>query len=250
MGGSGPTWPANVFYYIGGVMPPAAAIVVLYMHHSPDTQRDFWRRLVDGRRIGGRWYAATLLTVPALTGLAALLDIVLGGGGGTPEALLRFLPRPLAVVPFALSTLVVGPLPEELAWRGYGLDRLQERLSPVASSLVVGAVWTIWHIPLFGIAGTYQQGLGVGTQAFWLYLLDKVPQSVLMTWIYNNPQRSTQSAVLFHTMVNLVGELFELEPRAEVFYIALWYIVAGLVAALWGARDVEAIGRSRSQRKV
>jgi hypothetical protein len=115
MGGSGPTWPANVFYYIGGVMPPAAAIVVLYMHHSPDTQRDFWRRLVDGRRIGGRWYAATLLTVPALTGLAALLDIVLGGGGGTPEALLRFLPRPLAVVPFALSTLVVGPLPEELA---------------------------------------------------------------------------------------------------------------------------------------
>jgi hypothetical protein len=111
-------------------------------------------------------------------------------------------------------------------------------------------VWTIWHIPLFGIAGTYQQGLGVGTQAFWLYLLDKVPQSVLMTWIYNNTQRSTQSAVLFHTMVNLVGELFELEPRAEVFYIALWYIVAGLVAALWGARDVEAIGRSRSQRKV
>jgi len=250
IGGTGPAWLANVLYYLGGVMPPAAAIIVLYTCHSPDRQRDFWRRLVDGKLIQGRWYVITLLTVPTLTSLAALLDIVLGGGGVAPEALLRFLTRPLAVVPFALLTLVVGPLPEELAWRGYGLDRLQERLSPLASSLILGAVWTLWHIPLFGIPGTYQQGLGLGTRAFWLYQLDKIPQSILLTWIYNNTRRSTLSAVLFHTTINLVGELFELEPRAEVFYIALWSIAAGLVAALWSARDVEATGPSSSSRRA
>ena len=250
LSGAGPTWAVTALYYLGGVMPPAVAMIVLYTRHSAERQRDYWRRLLDVTRIRGRWYAAVLLTVPVLTGLAALLDVILGGSGCAPEALLQFLPRPFALIPFALFTLVVGPLPEELAWRGYGLDRLQERLSPLASSLLLGAVWTIWHLPLFGIDGTYQQGLGLGTQAFWLYMLDKVPQSVLMTWIFDNSRRSTLSAVLFHTMVNFVGELVELRPRAEVLYIGLWYVAAGMVAGLWHAKGIRLTRQSSNHHGV
>jgi membrane protease YdiL (CAAX protease family) len=214
-------------------------LALLYTRHTREQQRDYWRRVVDVRRISARWYAITLLTVPALTFLAALLDAVLGGHGAAPEALPRFLPRLPAIVPFAAFMLLFGPLPEELAWRGYGLDRLQARLTPLTSSLVVGAAWTVWHLPLFLIDGTYQHGLGLGTRGCWLFMLDKVPQSVLMTWIHNNTRRSTLSAVLFHFTVNFIGELFQLTPRSEVFYIALWYAAAGLVAALWQAGDTE-----------
>ncbi len=233
---SGPAWSATLLHYLGGVMPLAVTLVLLYTHHTAEEQRDYWRRVIDFNRIGGRWYAITLLTMPLLSLLAALLDVMLGGGGGIPTGLLRFLPRPLSIVPFAIFMLLFGPLPEELAWRGYGLDRLRERQSPLVASLILGAVWTVWHLPLFFIRSTYQRGLGLGTQRFWLYMLDKMPQSVLMTWIYNNTRRSTLSAILFHFTVNFVGELFDLAPQAELFYIALWYVAAGLVAALWGAR--------------
>jgi membrane protease YdiL (CAAX protease family) len=68
----------------------------------------------------------------------------------------------------------------------------------LTSSLILGAAWTVWHLPLFFIQGSYQHSLGLGTVRFWLYMMDKVPQSVLMTWIYNNNRRSTLSAILFH----------------------------------------------------
>jgi membrane protease YdiL (CAAX protease family) len=87
--------------------------------------------------------------------------------------------------------LFFGPVPEELGWRGCALDRLQERDSALISSLIIGGTWALWHLPLFFIAGTYQHGLGVGTPAFWLFMVTKFPDSILMTWIYNNTRRST-----------------------------------------------------------
>jgi membrane protease YdiL (CAAX protease family) len=89
--------------------------------------------------------------------------------------------QPFGIVRFAMFTLVFGPLPEELAWRGYALDRLQMRWNALMSSLMLEGVWTVWHLPLFFIKGSYQHGLGVGTLGFWLFMMDKVPQSIIMT---------------------------------------------------------------------
>jgi membrane protease YdiL (CAAX protease family) len=170
-----------------------------------------------------------------------VVDVLLGGAGPKLEAAERFVQQPWMFVPFAVFTLVFGPLPEELAWRGYALDGLQGKWSALTSSLILGVAWTVWHLPLFFIQGSYQYGLGLGTARFWLYMMDKVPQSVLMTWIYNNNRRSTLSAILFHFTVNLIGELFGLTLRAEAIYILLWIVAAVGVAVLWGperlARD-------------
>ncbi len=51
----------------------------------------------------------------------------------------------------ALQVALIGPLSEELGWRGYALDALQARWSAAASSLVVGLAWSLWHLPLFFI---------------------------------------------------------------------------------------------------
>lgn len=50
-----------------------------------------------------------------------------------------------------------------------------------------------------------------------------------MTWIYNRTRRSTLSAVLFHFLINFVGELYDLTARAELFYILLWVAMALVV---------------------
>jgi membrane protease YdiL (CAAX protease family) len=227
-------FPAMLLLYLGGVGPPLAAIVLTYLTQSRAGRRDFWSRVVDLRRIGVGWYAIILLTFPALIGLAALLDVLTGGAVPRFETAARFLSRPLAILPFALLMLIFGPLPEELGWRGYALDRLQARWGALASSLVLGAVWALWHLPLFFIRGTYQHGLGMGSLRFWLFFADLVPKSVLYTWIYNNNRRSTLSAVLFHFMGNLSGELFTLPERAELYKV-LWGAVAALaVIAIWG----------------
>ncbi|MGB4118105.1 MAG: CPBP family intramembrane glutamic endopeptidase [Polaromonas sp.] len=48
--------------------------------------------------------------------------------------------------------MVGDPLGEELGWRGFALPAMQARLGWRAASLVLGAVWGVWYLPLFFIA--------------------------------------------------------------------------------------------------
>lgn len=56
---------------------------------------------------------------------------------------------------FAGFVLVLGPVPEEIGWRGYALDRLQNRWSALGASLGPRRGWAAWHIPLFFMEGVY-----------------------------------------------------------------------------------------------
>jgi membrane protease YdiL (CAAX protease family) len=228
--------PVPILIALGGIGPMVVAIALTYTTQSRDGRRDYWKRLIDFKRINLRWYAVILLVVPAITGLAVLLDILLGGQGAHLEA--RFRSNLVSILPFVVFTVFFGPLPEELGWRGYALDRLQEKHSALASSLLLGTVWTLWHLPLFLIEGTYQNGLGLGSPAFWLYAGIMIPQSILMTWIYNHTQRSTLSAVLFHFVINFVGELFALSARADLYQAAVWAIAAIGVVVFWGPKTL------------
>jgi membrane protease YdiL (CAAX protease family) len=59
-------------------------------------------------------------------------------------------------------------------------------------------------------------------------------ESVIMTWIYNNTQRSTLSAILFHFMMNFTGEFLRL-PGDFKNYQFLWLIVIAIVVVIiWG----------------
>lgn len=233
-----PATPVLLFHYIGGIIPPLVTILLIYVQHTPEERREYWQRVIEFKRIGIKWYAVIFLIAPVLAGLGALVDVITGGKGAVPEGAARFTSHPLAMVPFAIFMLLFGPLPEELAWRGYALGQLQKSWNALASSLFLGAVWTVWHIPLFFIPGSYQHGLGLGTLGFWLFMVGKIPLSVLMTWVYNNNRRSTLSAILFHFSVNFVGELFELTARAELFYIIFWILTAITVTIFWGPQNL------------
>ncbi|MDI6697091.1 MAG: CPBP family intramembrane metalloprotease [Anaerolineales bacterium] len=243
---SGRTPLVAALHYLGGVSPLAAALILLRL--EPTAERaDFWRRLVDTRRIAPFWWTVTLLTIPALTALAALLDRVLGGAGAQLEAAADLAENPLAALPsallLALFLLIFGPLPEEIGWRGYALDRLQRGraenglgMDALRASLMIGTFWALWHLPLYFIADTFQHNVGVFTTRYWLITLGLFPTSVLMTWIFNATQRSTLTAVLFHFMGNWIGELFELSPRAEVFLLSITLLAALGVIVAWQAR--------------
>ena len=116
------------------------------------------------------------------------------------------------------------------------LDRLQVRLTALQASLILGAIWALWHLPLFLIPGTFQAGLGAGSPRSWIFLTSLVPLSILMTWVYNNTARSTLSAVLVHFSGNLCGELLPKTDRVAALELAFLSLAAALVSSVWGAR--------------
>ena len=49
---------------------------------------------------------------------------------------------------FVVTYLVAGPLAEEFGWRGFAQPRLRERFGLIGTSVVLGAAWALWHVPL------------------------------------------------------------------------------------------------------
>jgi membrane protease YdiL (CAAX protease family) len=227
-----------VLLLLGVLGPMMGGIGFTYLTRDKEGRRDYWRRIIDFKRIGVRWGLVILLFVPVLTAIAALLDLLLGGSGGAwGEVIVNFLSKPWAIIPSALFSSLI-PFIEELGWRGYVLDRLQARWNVLVSSLILGVVWALWHLPLFFIKDTYQYNLGAGSPAFWLFMISVVPLTVVFSWIFNNTRRSTLAVILFHSMVNFTGELFAITPRADTFSTLLWFVAAIGVAAIWGAKTL------------
>jgi len=222
--------PYVLFFYLGSISPTLFAILLTYRTGNRSTTNDFWQRIIDVKRIRGKWWLAILLLYPLFNILAILIQSLFSGQPPSFESPLMLLGNPLQLLSMAIFLLFFGPLPEEIGWRGYGLDRLQEKHNPFISSLIVGVFWALWHLPLFFIPGTYQSGLGLGSLNFWLFFLALLPASVLYTWIFNNTNRSTLAAILFHFATNFSGEFFEPNDQARYIRLALVTLTAIIVA--------------------
>lgn len=175
-----------VLLLLGLLGPGLAGVVLMKLLYTESAQKDFWDRVTNVRRIGGRWFLAVLLYAPLTFAIAAGIDILLGGTGYfVGDWVPQLASNPAAFLPTLLfSTL--PPVLEELGWRGYALDQLQRTRTALAAGLILGVIWAAWHLPLFLIEGTNQHDtVGFLTTRFWLFMIGVVALSVAFTWIHN-----------------------------------------------------------------
>ena len=240
VGASQLAFPGFLLYALGGLGPPAAAILLLHLKHPPQDRRDYWRRVVDFRRIGLAWYGVITLLPLAWNVLGILTGVLFGAPVPSFERAADLLAAPLSIVPFAAVVLLLGPLPEELGWRGYALDGLLARHSALVASLILGAIWALWHWPQFFMENSYIAGaFPLGSAIFWAgWVLPTIASSVVYTWIYTHTGRSILSAILFHFGTNFWGEV--LAVRGEmVLYRSIWMVVLViLILIIWGPKTL------------
>jgi membrane protease YdiL (CAAX protease family) len=225
-----------VLLLVGLAVPGASGVLFVYLVYDERGRIDFWNRITQTRRVGLRWLAVILLVPLGLGVLAGVVDLLLGGSGPSwGEGVTQFALNPLALLP-ALFFATLPPILEELGWRGYALDRLQLKWSALSAGVILGVVWALWHLPLFFIGGTYQHdAVGFATTGFWLFMLGTVALSVAITWVYNNTQRSVLGVVVLHGWVNFTAELIVVP---DPIYYALWWVLAGGIVVLWGAKTM------------
>ena len=232
-------FPAILFGALGLFGPAIAEITLISRTHDKEQWRDYWHRVFDIRRISKKWLLVILFAFPLLHTIVILISILAGSALPGFETAKNLLSEPWRILPFAIFILIFGPLPEELGWRGYALDGLQARYNALFSSLILGAVWALWHVPLFFMKGTFQhEVLKFGTINFWTYILGPVIISILFTWIYNNTNRSTLSAILFHFMINFTAELIPLTEQGRVYSTILVIALSLMVVVIFGSKTL------------
>ncbi|MCF7948750.1 MAG: CPBP family intramembrane metalloprotease [Spirochaetia bacterium] len=213
---------------LAGCSSTLAAMVFVHRTGHRGFIKDFWIRVVDPFRISPVWWITIFLSQGAVNVLAILLSSQ--GSGGLEQLSLsqQFLAAPVGFIVF---TLLFGPLPEELGWRGYGLDALRSRMNLFKASLLLASIWAVWHLPMVFIPGSFQNNLLQKPLVLAAFFAAFVPGSILMSWIYYRTRRSTLSAILFHFAGNLSGEIFSMDMETRIIQTVLLTLWAAIV--LW-----------------
>ena len=146
--------------WLGAFGPFVAALITTARYEGRVGFRALFNRLLIWR-VGIQWYVFVLLW-PAALSLAKTALAVLAGSAPPdfahpPFVQLSPLPsgatnaNPLLFLPivFVWQTLVGSSMGEEIGWRGYALPRLQRHFSSLRASLLLGACWGTWHLPLW-----------------------------------------------------------------------------------------------------
>ncbi len=224
---------------VGLLGPMLGGVGFTYLTQDNEGWRQYWSRVVDAKRIPAKWYLVIFLFVPCLIAVAVLIDIALNGNAVLTligKRVSPFLSAPFMIVPFLLRAVIYGPLPEELGWRGYVLDRLQARWNALVSSLILGPIWALWHLPLFYIKDMnpfFSQG--AWSLWFWLFMVGVIAMAVIYTWIFNNTRHSTLAVILFHFVTNITFEFTNVTAETNLYATLFWIVAAAGVVALWGA---------------
>ncbi len=225
---------------LGGFGPSLAGIILTYREGGVKTRQDFWRRLVDFKRISPGWYFLICLAFPLIFAVVFSVRSLLGYPLPEFPTLVRIGTNPILLVGMILAGLVTGPLEEELGWRGYVLDRLQERWTPLLSSLILAPVWWAWHLPLFFIQGTRQSGWDLGYPEFWIFTIGILPLTILLTWAYNCNRRSILAAVLLHFTYNFTMSLvLPLSHTVNWIHLLLLFVTAAAVVVFCDSPELK-----------
>lgn len=231
------TMPGILLYMIGGLGPLLSAIYLVRATRPKDERHEFWRRVIDFKRVPWRWLLASLV-IPLLIALfTVVVSMFFSTEYPTWKPMWMLVQNPVMFALFLVSTLLFGPLPEEIGWRGYGLESLQKKYSAVQASLIVGAFWVLWHIPLFltkdsGFAALYP----LFSPVFWLWAISLLSISILMAWIFNHAEKSTLTAILFHFSMSAASGFFGFQTQMQSIMLIGFFLFALFVLVASGFR--------------
>jgi len=225
-------FPKIMLLFAGGSAPTVIGMILVFSTYTKEEQKDFWKRVFSFRRLGIIWFFVIFLANLIPTVVSIIFGAIMKMQDSTFYGVTEFFANFLGVF-LAISFGVLGVFAEELGWRGFALDGLQKKLHPFFSSLILGLYWTAWHFPLFFMEGTYQNKLGFGSNRFFLFCLGLLAQTISITWIYNNTNRSILSALLFHFTSNIFGQMFSFNIILESIRVTIYCIFALIIVASW-----------------
>ncbi|TVQ07591.1 MAG: CPBP family intramembrane metalloprotease [Bacteroidetes bacterium] len=216
-----PDIPFEPFLILGSWVPNIAAFLVIAFVLK---RKGGIRQLLKGWlkfKVPAFWYLVAITPV-----IFAVLSMFIYKllYGVTPVSEIVF--DPMSMLALLIISTITGATGEELGWRGFALPGLQMRMSAFNASLVLGVIWTLWHVPL------WFAGLGYEKIPFTAYAILVMSYTVLITWACNNSGGSMVIVTLFHLMMNVAMNILEIQ--AFFVYALLVLAITVLVVLLYG----------------
>lgn len=209
----------------GTLGPAAAASLVTLLAGGRSALRKLWGQ-IGLWRVNWTWYAAAVIVFPSLVFLTA--GIYNLSHGSQPLLIQKVSPAALLVIMVIMTISVTG---EEVGWRGFALPEMQKRWTALKTSLLLGTIHTLWHLPFWMILGELERYGWSYWLLSWAWIL---ALTIYMIWIMNNTGSSLLIVLLFHWSLNVVTSAYLPLTTVVPAYLALvtiaWLLVLGILA--------------------
>lgn len=201
----GPLW-AIILFLLGGFTPSVLGLLLARITDGKPGLKKLLRRSLQVK-INIKWYILIVAIVIFSGFMQILLNMILGN---------RFdFALFIRQLPSFIPLIIIGPISEELGWRGYLLEKLQENLSPIYSAIIIGIVWGLWHLPLFFMIGTSQNTLNI---PFMSFIVNTTATSIVMTYIVNKSNGNVWSAIAFHWIYTYMAQVISTGINRSIIY--------------------------------
>lgn len=197
-----------ILFLIGGNGPPIASYILLKKWGKIDGIIDFLKLNFNAKASLKDYSLVVLLLL-----LHFIIPILLFSTNR--EVPLYY---GLAMIPIN----IFGGGLEEIGWRGILQPYLEELISFTNATITVAIIWSVWHLPLWYIVGTFQSdisflyfGVAVVGMSFAIAAIRKVTENIFL-------------CILFHSILNSFWGVFMLEQNYTTFVITFVELVLAI----------------------
>ena len=219
--------------------PTLAALLAVWLIPGGGGVRNLLRPIARWR-VGVGWYVIALAGPTGLFLIGDLIRLILG----LPLPAIPFTFPELASFGLLVGALIAGSFGEEVGWRGLGQPRLQTRYGAFTAAVIVGILWSAWHLwPVLAPGG-----LG-STEASDVVLtfVRLIAMAIVYAWLYNSTGGSLLIVMLAHAGHNIAVRLVPLDatlqhgdPIVTLLYGLAAAIVVAVTGPRWLSRDTRA----------
>jgi len=210
-------------YILAGASPSVIGLIFSFISKDRLYISSLIKRIITIGNASAKHVLIVLFMVPTMTLISAYTSFLFTSVYPDFSAIRTY--GFIGLIIFAGFSFIFGPLAEEIGWRGYLLDCWKDK-GIVVYGAGIGLIWTIWHLPMFFIDGTYQNSLFLqGSIPVLCVALSTTALGVIIGYI-TKITNSVLLATLFHFTINFTGELIPLSLTGKIINTIILIVFA------------------------
>ena len=209
-----PGTTGSVLMLIGLIAPAVVSTIFVLVSGSDELKRDLKDKIISFYKV--KWINVFwAVVVFALIVVFSILLSLLFGQSLKQFSFTDDFSFTGVGIGTAFVTITLASIIEEVGWKGYCEDSIGQYMNWFWESLLFGALWSLWHLPLIFIQGTYQAGLMVNPLYVINFFISGIPLGYIITWVYLVSDRSILACMIFHLFVNFMQEKIAMTPETK-----------------------------------